>query len=502
MNDDTPTPSRTSQAVAVTRAQFVRPTTPGGDDDAQQRLCQGMPVAVLQDRVPSLRARTTFFDDAVLAAISGGTRQIVILGAGYDDRALRFRSPGVHFIEIDHPATQNDKARRLQAITETDAQPTLAPADFGHDDVNAVLERAGHDSDAPTLFVGEGLLAYLDQDTIIGLMTRLRARAGPRSRLVVSLAVHPAGIASERVITAANALRRTGATEPWLTILPADEHLSLLTRAGWHVERTLDQVELEPDAPPGTSVFVSARTVEQATRRVEQAGRRVEHVKRHAAKAAKKAEALERIADAEGFGAVSMRRIATELGAGTMTLYHYVRTKDDLLTLVTDAVRGEVVVPLDEPIPGDWRAAMTVLAERTRAAMQRHPWILDITDDPAIGPNSVRHFDQSLEAVAALSVSLTEKLDIVGMVDEYVFGYCLQVRNNTQPEEVAFDDAMITYVNGLLQTGDDPHLAAMADEVGIDTAWRQIEAHTRDTTRFARNLNRLFDGIEASLPSQ
>ena len=64
-----------------------------------------------------------------------------------------------------------------------------------------------------------------------------------------------------------------------------------------------------------------------------------------------------RIADAEGFDAVSMRRIATELDAGTMTLYHYVRTKDELLTLVIDAVMGEVVIPDDEPMPDDWRAA-------------------------------------------------------------------------------------------------------------------------------------------------
>ncbi len=51
-----------------------------------------------------------------------------------------------------------------------------------------------------------------------------------------------------------------------------------------------------------------------------------------------------RIADAEGIDALSMRRLAAELGAGTMTLYHYVRTKDELLTLVTDAVMGEVVL--------------------------------------------------------------------------------------------------------------------------------------------------------------
>jgi AcrR family transcriptional regulator len=262
--------------------------------------------------------------------------------------------------------------------------------------------------------------------------------------------------------------------------------------------------------------------------------RKVEHLERHAAKAAMTAEALDRIAahlgaldvwtrveptarrprftrdeiaaaatriaDAEGFAAVSMRRIAAELDAGTMTLYHYVRTKDELLTLVTDAVMAEVVVPLVEPMPQHWRAALVLIAGRTRDALQRHPWILDIIDDPAIGPNSVRHFDQSLQAVASLPITLGEKLDIVGMVDEYVFGYCLQLRNNAQPEPPGFDDGMVGYVNGLLETGDYPHLRELAADIGIDAMWRQIEDHTRDGSRFGRNLDRLLDGIEASLP--
>ena len=60
---------------------------------------------------------------------------------------------------------------------------------------------------------------------------------------------------------------------------------------------------------------------------------------------------------------------------------------------------------------------------------------------------------------------------------------------------------MASYVEGLLQTGDYPQIAAMADDIGIDTAWAQIEAHMRDTARFDRNLDRLLDGIEASLPA-
>src|ERR1043165_2465523 len=63
------------------------------------------------------------------------------------------------------------------------------------------------------------------------------------------------------------------------------------------------------------------------------------------------------IADAEGFDAVSMRRIAEELGVGTMTLYYYVRTKDDLLALIDDALMAEVVART-VPLPGGWRPAV------------------------------------------------------------------------------------------------------------------------------------------------
>jgi len=208
------------------------------------------------------------------------------------------------------------------------------------------------------------------------------------------------------------------------------------------------------------------------------------------------AAAAMRIADTEGFGAVSMRRIATELGAGTMTLYHYVRTKDELLSLVVDSMMGEVVIPSTEPIPTDWRVALTMVAERTRAALERHPWILDMTDDPAVGPNSVRHFDQTLQTVASLPLSLAERFDIVRAVDEYVFGYCLQHRGT---EERSADDQMVEYVNGLVATGDYPQLAAVSEEYGLEEGWRQIELHLRDPDRFARNLARLLDGIALSL---
>ena len=74
------------------------------------------------------------------------------------------------------------------------------------------------------------------------------------------------------------------------------------------------------------------------------------------------------VADSEGIDAVSMRRVAQELGAGTMTLYHYVRTKSDLLDLMDDSIMAEVLVPDDE-LSSNWREALTAIAKRSQACV-------------------------------------------------------------------------------------------------------------------------------------
>jgi methyltransferase (TIGR00027 family) len=208
---------------------------------------------------PSLAARTRFFDERVLDAIDAGVRQIVIIGAGYDDRALRFPAPGVRFFELDHPATQADKARRLRAMRTGAAGPTLAPADFRHDDIARVLAACGHDATEPTLFLCEGLLVYLDQPTCVRLLAALRARAVAGSTLAASLSVHGEGLDSARVAAVANARRRAGRAEPWLTILPAPAHLDLLRQAAWSPATPVDAADLAPEATPGRSLLITAR---------------------------------------------------------------------------------------------------------------------------------------------------------------------------------------------------------------------------------------------------
>lgn len=215
------------------------------------------------------------------------------------------------------------------------------------------------------------------------------------------------------------------------------------------------------------------------------------------------AAAAIRIADAEGFDAVSMRRIAAELDAGTMTLYHYIRTKDELLSLIIDAFMGEVILPSDDDLPSTWREAMTVIARRSRDAIRRHPWMFDISDDPSLGPNGVRHFDQSLQALASLDVDLQGKLDVLMAVDEYVFGFCMHERNNHGPGDDGdnLSPAMENYLNDLIATGEYPALRAMTADSSMHAEWLRISSAMRDETRFDRNLKRLLDGFEKSFES-
>ncbi|HEY4607941.1 MAG TPA: TetR/AcrR family transcriptional regulator [Ilumatobacteraceae bacterium] len=286
---------------------------------------------------------------------------------------------------------------------------------------------------------------------------------------------------------------------------PADAAAEDMTDAvrQYVIDRATEKINAKFDKQAEKVAAKSARHIESLDRlaahletidvwtRAERGGRKPRFTRDDIAAAAI------RIADSEGFEAVSMRRLAAELDAGTMTLYHYVRTKDELLTLVVDAFLAEVVVPQGQRLPHEWRAAITLIVHRTRDALRRHPWILDISDDPSIGPNAMRHFDQSWQALSSLNAELEDKLDLITLVDEYVFGFCLHERNNLRddPDE----GEMVDYIGALLIDDEYPALAGMVAEMGLSRLWSRMDAHARGSDRFDRNLARLLDGFEASL---
>jgi AcrR family transcriptional regulator len=189
--------------------------------------------------------------------------------------------------------------------------------------------------------------------------------------------------------------------------------------------------------------------------------------------------------------------LATEVGVGTMTLYHYVHNKDELFTLLFDAVMGEITFPADQALPRQWRPALEAIAHRTRDVCMRHPWLFDIADDPPLGPNTVRHFDQTLEALSSMPLPLAEKLEFAGLVDEFVFGFCLHERNNARNQDI--ESKVFDYVATLLETDAYPTLSALREELGFDGMWGELQTAANAPDRFEKHLAILLDGIETNV---
>jgi AcrR family transcriptional regulator len=205
------------------------------------------------------------------------------------------------------------------------------------------------------------------------------------------------------------------------------------------------------------------------------------------------------IADAEGIEAVSMRRVAAELGAGTMTLYHYVRNKGELFSLMDDAIMGELLIP-DGEVPSDWRHALTEIARRSRDAFKRHPWSLQGLHGAQGGPNSVKHVEQSLAAVAGLDVDVTTQLEIIGMVDDYALGFALREQEvNAETFDHEAFIAALEYFDSLVRNGDFPNLQRLRGDDDVRSSWERIAAVVFDKGRFERGLSRLLDGIALDL---
>lgn len=204
------------------------------------------------------------------------------------------------------------------------------------------------------------------------------------------------------------------------------------------------------------------------------------------------AAAALRIADSEGIDAVSMRRVAAELDAGTMTLYHYVSTKAELLALLFDAVIGELLVR--EALPDDWRRAMQMIALRTRDSLMGHPWTLDIVGHTGgLGPNAVRHFEQSLQAVSSFDGTFADKINIIALVDEYTFGYCKRCSGLEQElQDQGAVDEEFTYLRSLIDAGDFPQLEGLLQLGDMATMWNRSMEAMKDPGRFERNLDRLL----------
>jgi AcrR family transcriptional regulator len=259
-------------------------------------------------------------------------------------------------------------------------------------------------------------------------------------------------------------------------------------KAGEMVARAIERAQNAADREDGALDDVEP----MVWFRQEPASRRPAHTRADIAHAAVE------IADTEGFDAVSMRRVAQRLGAGTMTLYHYVRNKDELITLMSDAVMSEILVPDDE-LADDWRTAVTQIATRTRAVFANHRWIFERMGDGRPGPSGMRHFEQSLRAVAPLGLGRDETFELIGLIDDFVFGYSLREVQELEEHERGWPPAVLDFFKRELASGKYPLINEFFGD-DVDAGFNAVLEFLGQPGRFERGLNRLLDGIEANLP--
>ena len=199
------------------------------------------------------------------------------------------------------------------------------------------------------------------------------------------------------------------------------------------------------------------------------------------------ARAAIKLADAGGLPAVSMSKVAAELGFTTMSLYRYVDAKDDLYVVMLEHAFGEP--PVLDP-RSNWRARITTWAEAFRDHLRRHPWILQIpVYEPPLSPNQLAAFDGT-------PLTPQDRLSAMLLVNIYVRGTAQLTANmRTEPDDVQVADQLYTQRLTMLATPDRfPGIAATLEQPP-DEGY----AGDFDAAEFTFGLDTVLDGIQSRI---
>jgi AcrR family transcriptional regulator len=198
------------------------------------------------------------------------------------------------------------------------------------------------------------------------------------------------------------------------------------------------------------------------------------------------------LADENGIGALTMRRLADRLLVEPMSLYHHVANKDEILDGMVDVVFGEIALSSTE---ADWKTAMRERAASTRAALHRHPWAvgrLESRLNP--GPTTLRHHDAVIGCLrhAGFSVALTAHA--FSAIDSYLYGFAMQELNLPfhTPEETA---AMAITFLDQFPADQFPHLAELTVKHVLQPGYDYGD-------EFEFGLDLILDGLERARRAQ
>ena len=200
------------------------------------------------------------------------------------------------------------------------------------------------------------------------------------------------------------------------------------------------------------------------------------------------------VADTEGLPALSMRRVAEQLGVGTMSLYTYVPGKAELIDVMIDTVVEETARPAS--VKGGWRPWLELIARENWDLMRRHRWLLQVsTGRPPLGPGIIAKYDYELRAVDGIGLSEMEMDAVLTLVLGYVSGAARGAAEQTQAEEhtgVSLDEWWFS-VSPLLDRVYDESRYPVATRVGSIAGGSSYDT---DAT-FEFGLQRVLDGVQA-----
>jgi AcrR family transcriptional regulator len=196
------------------------------------------------------------------------------------------------------------------------------------------------------------------------------------------------------------------------------------------------------------------------------------------------------IADRDGLDAVSMRRVAGELGTGAASLYRYVETRDELLDLMTDAVGSEYTLA---PPSGDWLADLVAFGEQSRAILRQHRWLaVLVMARPVLGPNGIALLEHVLTVLARHPADIRTKMETFATLNgvtaawvqhELAGGSAMQQRN-------------AVYLQQALASGEHPRLAELLSAGPAPAGPEPAEP----ADRYADILARILTGLLGTAP--
>jgi len=197
-------------------------------------------------------------------------------------------------------------------------------------------------------------------------------------------------------------------------------------------------------------------------------------------------EAAMALADAGGIAALSMRRLAEELGVEAMSLYHHFANKEAILDGMVDAVFGEIDFPTSR---AGWRAAMLRRARSARAALLRHPWAIGLMESRRNpGPATLRHHDAVLGVLRRGGFSVAAAASAFSLLDSYTYGFVMQ--EQALPFSTAEElEAMAGEMLGQLPVEEFPYFT----ELVVQHALKPGYAYAKE---FEVGLELVFDGLE------